>query len=88
MKHTAAPVTGTEQPVTVSRWSRTASGSTGVATTMRRCGASVRAGWGSGGMAHLCESSSDASKTRCSSAGSSDAARCANSSVQARSGSG
>ena len=36
MKHTAAPVTGTGesdagQPVTVSRWSRTASGSTGVA---------------------------------------------------------
>jgi ABC-type branched-subunit amino acid transport system permease subunit len=31
MKRTAAPVTGTEQPVTVSRWSRIASGFTGMA---------------------------------------------------------
>jgi len=31
MRRTAVPVTGTEHPVTVSRWSRTASGSTGLA---------------------------------------------------------
>jgi len=29
MRRTVVPVTGTEHPVTVSRWSRTASGSTG-----------------------------------------------------------
>ena len=31
MRRTATPVTGTEHPVTVSRWSRSSSGSTGVA---------------------------------------------------------